>query len=107
MKDVPRFCRHVRETMPGISCQQHGFAVMQMRVLEFNGVDIVSLRDQQVLPPVIVVVHETKAPARMQTGHPSKAGGKTRISKAAIAVVPVERVDLVSEIVNHEVRKTI
>src|SRR5882762_113452 len=69
LKYRPRLRGHVDKTLARIPRQQHRFAVSQIRGRHLHGIQIVPLRNQQVLPSVVVVVQEPNPPARVCQGH--------------------------------------
>src|SRR6266478_5974255 len=69
LKDRPRLRRYVDKALARIPRQQHGFTVPQIRERQLHCIQIVPLRHQQVLPPVIVVVHEPNPPPRVSQRH--------------------------------------
>src|SRR5882762_6289694 len=69
LKYRPRLSGHVDKTLTRIPRQQHRFAVSQIRGRQFHSIQIVPLRNQQVLPSVVVVVQEPNPPASVCQGH--------------------------------------
>ena len=75
MEDLARCARHVHEALAVVAHQQHWFLVAQLRIVQLDVVDIVSLRHDQVFPAVVVVVEKIDTPARMKQRRPGHAGG--------------------------------
>src|SRR6266566_339863 len=53
----------VDEALTGVSRQEDWFVVMKIGILQLDSVEVVALGDEKILPAVVVVVHETNAPA--------------------------------------------
>src|SRR3981189_3380676 len=83
-KNTPRLRGDIDEAAAVISGQQHRFAIAKLRCLQFYGIEIMSLSDDEILPAVIVIVDEADAPARMHLGHSAYAGRIGRIGKVAV-----------------------
>src|SRR5437762_6225331 len=72
--------RNVDKIFAGVAQKKHGFAVMEIGIAELDGVKIVALGDQEILPTVIVVVEEAYAPSGVGHGDASDAGREDRKS---------------------------
>src|SRR5690242_14250278 len=59
VEDVARDRGDVDELAADVTRQQHRLPVMELRVDAFYRVEIVPLRDQQVLPAVVVIIEES------------------------------------------------
>src|SRR5437762_8171231 len=84
---VARLCRDIFKTVAGIPCQQHGFAVAEVWIGQFDRVQVVSLGNEKISPSVIVIVQEPNAPSRVRHAHAADAGGITLVCKSAVAVI--------------------
>src|ERR1700757_448833 len=62
LKVGSRVRRHIYEIPARVSRQEHGFPVMEVWKCQLNGIHIVPLRDDEVLPTVIVIVEKSHAP---------------------------------------------
>src|SRR5882762_5824130 len=103
----PRLSGHVDKTLTSISRQQHRLTVPQIRERQLHSVQIVPLRNQQVFPPVIVVVQEPNTPSRMGQRHFTDSRSRARIRERAITVVSIQRVSLICQVSNHNIRPAI
>ena len=72
---------NIHEPVAGIARQQHRFAVAQVGKVQFDGVEIVALRDQQIFPSVVVIVEKAHSPARVSQRHLADSGGGTDIGE--------------------------
>ena len=68
---------------------------MEIGIAELDGVKIVALGDQEILPTVIVVVEEANAPSGVGHGDASDTGREAVVGESRVAVVLVEGVALV------------
>ena len=66
MKHLPRLRRNIHKTLASIARQQHRLLIAKLGKVQFDGVQIMPLSDQQILPPIVVVVEKANAPARVQ-----------------------------------------
>ena len=76
---------------------------MQGRIQPFHVVHYVALRGEQILPPVVVKVHEADTPAGVEIrecGHPGLHGP---VGKQAMAVIAIKRVVLSGEVGDDDV----
>ena len=65
------------------------------------------LRDEQILPPIIVIVQKSNSPTRVQKGHPPYPTHITIVSEAGIPAVVIKRVFLVGKIGNDKIRHAV
>lgn len=80
---------------------------MKIGIIDLDGVQIMALRDQEILPAIIVVVKEAVAPAGVGHADAANPGDLTGIREGAIAVVLIQGVALVGEIRDDDVRPAI
>src|SRR5580704_11015401 len=48
MEDFAGLGRHVRKTLAVVVCQKHRLFVVQLRIVEFDGIEIVTLCDEEI-----------------------------------------------------------
>src|SRR5579862_6987571 len=65
------------------------------------------LRDDEILPPVVVIIEKASAPAGMHLRHSSDSGGIGGVAEGAAPVVVIQRILLVREIGYKHVGKLI
>src|SRR2546425_633609 len=107
MENVPRIGGDIHEAVAGIAREEHWLAVMQVRILLLNRVEIVPLRDEKVLPAVVVVIEEANAPPGMQHGDAAETAGEAGVRKAAVAGVLINRVALIGKIRDDKIGQTV
>ena len=91
--------REHADEAPGLVAQQQWrLQVAQVGRRLFDRVHHVPLRDEDVLPPVVVVVEEPCAPAREGERGPADAAGVGSIAEAPVPVVAEQPVALVRQI---------
>ena len=73
--------------MASIAEQQHRLAVMQVGVVDFHRVEIVTLGDDEVLPAIVVVIEESRAPTGMLHSEAAETAAEAGIREAGISVV--------------------
>ena len=99
---------HIHEgAVAHVPRQQHRLLIVKLRIVQLDCIQIVALRDQQVFEAVVVVVEKMNAPSGMQKRHARKARDIRVIGERAVAVVAIQRVLLVCEIRDDQVRQTI
>src|SRR5207249_8309283 len=98
---------NVDELFTGVAQKKHGFAVMEIGIADLDGVKIVALGDQEILPTVIVVVEEAYAPSGVGHGDASDAGREAVVGESRVAVVLVEGVALVGKVRNDQIRPAV
>src|SRR5882762_5810832 len=57
--------RYIDKLAADVAQEYHRLAVVQLRRLLLDIVHIVALRDEQILPAIVVIIEKTKAPARV------------------------------------------
>src|SRR2546426_262928 len=107
MENVPRIGGDIHEAVAGIAREEHWLAVIQVRILLLNRVEIVPLRDEKVLPAVVVVIEEANAPPGMQHGDAAETAGEAGVRKAAVAGVLINRVALIGKIRDDKIGQTV
>ena len=80
---------------------------MQLRKVQLNRVEVVSLCHKQILEAIVVIVQEVNAPAGMKQRQSGQAAGVSVIGKGAVAIVLVKRVLLVRKIGDYEIWKPV
>src|ERR1700690_3602392 len=65
------------------------------------------LRHEQILPTIVVVVDEVRAPAREDKSRSANTRPVGYIAEGAVAVVAKKRVTLIGEVSDDEVRKSV
>ena len=98
MKDVPRLCRDIHKALSSIVRQEHRLLISEAEGSSFNCVQIMALRDEQILAAIIVVVKKSHSPTRVQAGSCPDATHVAVVGKAGISAVVVEGVLLVGKI---------
>src|SRR5215475_11269588 len=73
LKDSPRILRYVYKSFSRVPYENHGFAIPQVGRSQLHRIKIVALRDQQILPAVIVIINEANPPAGMRHGYLSES----------------------------------
>src|SRR5215469_11729838 len=70
-----RVRRSIYKTMSGIAQEQHGFAIAQIRIGQLDGIEVMPLGDEKVLPAIIIVVEKSETPSRVrQSDRPDSLG---------------------------------
>src|SRR5882724_12247209 len=81
LKDSTRFRRDIHEALAGVARQQHRLLIAKLRKVELDGVEVVALSDEQVLPSVVVVVEKANTPAGVEQSHPTDAAHVSVVGK--------------------------
>src|SRR5579859_1700520 len=76
---------------------------MQIRIRQFNRIEVMPLSDQQVFPAVVVVIEETHSPTGMGQRDWSEADRLARVREGAISAVLINGVALIREVCNHDI----
>ena len=100
-KDLSR--SHADEARGLIPQQQRRLAVAQIGGRLLDCVHHVSLRHEDILPAIVVVVEETRAPARIWKCGATHARRVGDVSKRAVAVVAKQPVALVGEVGDEDI----
>jgi hypothetical protein len=66
VKDIARLRRNIHEAFSSIPRKKHGLFVVELRIVEFDSIQVMTLRDEEILEAVVVVVQKADAPARVQ-----------------------------------------
>src|SRR5215469_15310071 len=61
-----RLRRSIYKTMSGIAQEQHRFAIVQIRICQLDGIEVMPLGDEKVLPAVVIVVKKPETPSRVR-----------------------------------------
>src|SRR6202167_399896 len=77
-----------------IEREQRRLFVMQHVINLLDIVQHVALRDEQILPAIVVEILEANAPAGAGSREQAQAGLQTAIAERAVAVVVKERINL-------------
>src|SRR5579859_4319605 len=80
---------------------------MKLRRDPFDVVQVMALRNEQILPSVVVIVKKSKTPARMQKRHRPEAIDVGCVVEDSAPAVVVSGVPLVGKIGNYDIRPTI
>ena len=97
----------VDESVAGVVGEEHGLLVVELRVVEADGVEVVALDDEEIFAAVVVVVEEVDAPAGVEEGDASDAADVAVVGEAAVAVVFVEGIFLVGEVGDDHVGEAV
>src|SRR5713226_1235981 len=97
----------IHELFAGVSKKKHRFAIAEIWVVQFNSVQVVALRDKEIFPSIVVVIQKANAPSGVQHGGARNAGAEAGIGETGVTIVLVERVALVGEIRDDQVRPAI
>ncbi len=76
---------------------------MQIRICQFNGIEVVALRNQQIFPAIIVEIKKTHAPSGVCQRHPREPRLRTHVSKCAVAFVLIKRITLIGQVRNNNI----
>src|SRR5580692_466965 len=66
-----------------------------------------ALSDEEILPSIVIVVEEAYTPSRVSHGHLANARGIAGIAEGAVSVVLVERVALIRQVGDYNVRPAV
>src|SRR5260370_11422017 len=97
----------IHEILAGVSKKKHRFAIAEIWVVQFNRVQVVALRDKEIVPSIVVVIQKANAPSGVQHGGARNSRAEAGIGETGVAIVLVERVALVGEIRDDQVRPAI
>ncbi len=103
LEDLARLRRDVPEAPLLVSGQERGLPVLQVRRGQLDGVEHVAPGQEEVLPPVVVVVEEADAPAGGEQADAPDAGGVGVVREGPVPGVAVERPALVGEVRDDDV----
>src|SRR5260370_33535836 len=97
----------MHELSAGGSKKKHRFAIAEIWVVEFNSVQVVALRDKKIFPSIVVVIQKANAPSGVRHGGARNTSAEAGIGETGGAIVLVERVALVGEIRDDQVRPAV
>src|SRR5262249_33750896 len=75
MEYAARLRRNIYKTMPGIAHEQHRFAIAQIRIGQLDGIEVMPLGDEKVLPAIVIVVEKSQPPSRVRQSYGSDSLG--------------------------------
>src|SRR5580700_5234064 len=78
-----------------------------MGLVNLNRIHHVRLNYKKILPAIVVEVHKTHAPARMQKADRSQAAGHSGIIKRSVSGIGVECILLIGQIGDNHVRPSV
>jgi len=76
---------------------------VEIGITQLDGVEVVALSDEEILPAVVVVVEEADAPSGMRHSGASNAGSETGIGESGVRIVLVEGIALIGKIGDDEI----
>src|SRR6266700_2263578 len=97
-KNVPCCGRNIHKLLACVSCQQHGFTIMQFGKTFLDRIEIMPLSNQQILPSVVVKIYKPQTPARMEHRHAADACEESGVIEGAIMFVVVHGIPLVRQV---------
>ena len=87
--------------------KQQGFLVGHVRRVDLDLVVGVTVRDKQILIPIIVVIQKFHTPPTHQTGRRSNSQRSRHIIECPVVIVPIDRIHFLIDIRNKQVLPTI
>ena len=85
LENLTRLRRNVHKFLSVVMQKKRWLKIAQMRKGELNRVQHVALRNEQVFPAIVIVVHELHAPARIWPRNHSQPGTPSFISEGAVS----------------------
>src|SRR6266567_2205987 len=72
---------NIYKPVTGIVGKQHGFPVVKIGIIQFDGIEIMSLSNEKILPAVVIVVEKMDPPAGVRQAHLSNSQELAGISE--------------------------